>query len=148
MSERYPCKKCGKMALPITLKVTEGLCMPCCRQQERETEEQRQLLLRQQAITIHETKAETRFFTECAAFCQLDCCGFDALEITPERFRTAATACGVSIATEALSSVESHIREIGQHRGLVVTFGRHEQADKATKNYALCAFLIREALDA
>jgi hypothetical protein len=138
------------MVLPLTLRVTGGLCMPCHKRQEREKRERQAELQRQAdidaAIEIQHPEAEIAFLDACAAHCQLDCCGFGAIAMTEEQFRQAANSCGSSVAAQALAAMRDHIRQIGEHRGLVKVFGAYEPADETRNNYALCASLIMQAL--
>jgi hypothetical protein len=125
--------------------------MPCYRHQEQEKEEslaqqQKQTDI-QAAVVIQDTDAELRFLNECAAHCELPCCGFNAIAMTPEQFRHAVRACGADVATQTLSAFRDHIRQIGGHQGLVRALGQYEPAEEAKKNYGLCAILIMEALE-
>ena len=60
-AERLPCKNCSAMVLPTTTEVTNGLCMPCWRKQEREKQWQYRIIDSWKAAWIRTKRARVVF---------------------------------------------------------------------------------------
>ncbi len=136
------------MALPQTIDVTGGLCMPChnkgLAEIQRQSSDAEQELLEKDAVVLTESPEEDLFLSNCAVHCEVDCCGFNAIEISEEQFRRAVEEIGLETATKALSEMKSQIARIGDHTGLVRFRDDFEQAFKIKQGYEqVCAVLGR-----
>ena len=136
------------MVLPTTTEKTGGLCMPCFNRDKAQAASEaatfERTLAEHHAITVDTSPDEEVFMQNCAVYCELDCCGFNALDLSDSQVRKSIEAIGIDTAKNALSSMRSHIRQIGDHLGLVKFRGFFESAPETRANYEkACATLER-----
>lgn len=65
MNERIPCARCGAMALPGTIKITGGLCMPCKNLEEKVAREKPFKLTPPQLDLDLQLASDAPFFDLC-----------------------------------------------------------------------------------
>jgi len=131
-----------------TLEMTDGLCMPCHKKVAEEARVQHYLVdrlaLEKDSVELPQTPEEDVFLESCAVHCLLDCCGFDALDISEEQFRRSLTEIGHEASMKALNAMNNQLGRIGDHRGLVRSRGHYEDATEIRMNYeSICAILKR-----
>ena len=137
MQQRLPCIRCGAMVLPSTTEQTSGLCMPCFNRDKAQAATERAKTERMQAereaITLPDSPDEEAFLQNCAVYCELDCCGFNALDLSDSQIRTTVESIGLVSAKCALEAIRSQGQRIGGHIGLVRFRGFLEPAQETRR---------------
>lgn len=134
--------------LPSTIAHTSGLCMPCFHRDKAHVAAERAVAERTQAereaIVLQDSSDEEAFLLNCAVYCDIDCCGFDALDLSDSQVRISVTAIGIDSAKRALVTLRSQGQRIGEHMGLVKFRGRFEPAQETRQQCEeACAALER-----
>ena len=136
---RIPCKQCGKAILDVILNRNNGICAGCRHENEfKELKIQRDeehKIATKNALILTQSLAEETFFSQCQAYCDIECCGFDAIDISENQFELAIKTIGLETSLEALNNMFKHIDLIGNHQGLVTTMNHYQDAVEAKANY-------------
>ena len=136
---RKPCKQCNRNVLESLLRQYNGICITCAKQEESTlciTEEKKAYeFAKDNAIILPQSIAEETFFSQCQAYCDIECCGFDAIDISENQFELAIKTIGLETSLEALNNMFKHIDLIGNHQGLVTTMNHYQDAVEAKANY-------------
>jgi hypothetical protein len=122
--------------------------MPCHKKCQADIERQKAAVTRQllegNAVVLPESPEEDAFLRSCEVHCVLDCCGFNAIEISDEQFRRAVMDIGHAAAKRGLNAMKEQLSRIGDHTGYVRFRGHYEPADEIKENYQkVCAILER-----
>lgn len=96
------------------------------------------------AITLIDSPDDEVFLQNCAVYCEIDCCGFNALDLSVSQVRTVVAKIGIESAQRALVTLRSQGHKIGDHIGLVRFRGYFEPAQETRQKYEeACAALER-----
>ena len=113
--------------------------MPCHNQDKAqarsECAEAERANFERDAIVIDTSPEEELFIQSCAVHCEIDCCGFNALDLSEPQARRAMQEIGESAAQLALTSMRANRVKIGTHAGLIRFRGVYEDAREASKGY-------------
>ncbi len=111
------------------------------RKRQREAENEAE---KQRAIVLSESPEDDQFLRTCAVYCELDCCGFNAIEISEIQFQRAVTELGLDTSRVAVKAMKDQIERIGEHAGYVRFHGYYESAQTIKSKYQeVCATLER-----
>lgn len=141
------------MVLPSTAERTLGLCKPCFNRNKAqvaaEHAEAERTQAERNAIVLQDLPDEEPFLQNCAVFCEIDCCGFNALDLSDLQVRTSVATIGIDSAKRALRAMRSQSHRIGDHIGLVRFRGYFEPAQETRQKYEeACTALERVIAEA
>ena len=136
------------MVLPTTTEQTSGLCMPCFNRDKAkaatERAEEERMQAQFDAIILPVSPDEEAFLQNCAVYCELDCCGFNAVDLSEFQVRTSIETIGLDSAKCALVAMRSQCHRIGDHVGQDRFRGFFEPAQETRRKYEeSCAVLER-----
>ena len=122
--------------------------MPCFNQDKAKAATERAGVKRMQAerdaIILQVSPDEEAFLRNCAVYCELDCCGFNAVDLSESQVRKSVETIGLDSAKCALVAMRSQSHRIGDHIGLVRFRGFFEPAQETRREYEdACAVLER-----
>lgn len=145
---------CDRTALVETLARTDGLCMLCygrwhleIKKQQAEATRVERLELERNAIVLPETAEEDRFLFSCAVYCEIDCCGFNAIDISEDQFHRSVVEVGLDAAKAALLAMRAQIDRIGEHDGYVRFRHYYEPASAIKTGYQQVCVTLERVLD-
>ena len=96
------------------------------------------------AIILPVSPDEEAFLQNCAVYCELDCCGFNAVDLSELQVQACVATIGLESAKRALVAVWSQCHRIGDHVGQVRFRGFFEPAHETRRKYEeACAVLER-----
>lgn len=98
------------------------------------------------AIIIDTSPEEELFMQSCAIHCEIECCGFNALELSEPQVRRAVHTIGVSTAQLALASMRANKLKIGNHTGLIRFRGYFEETREVSEGYKLASDVLNKII--